>query len=312
MNSPAQILPETNTEPKQLSRAGQVLEPSSWQAFLKLRIDKKAQKTRLAQCRHRGPLYVQRAFYPEGPFLPHIYLLHPPGGVVSGDLLEIDLNVQEEAHALFTTPGAGRVYRARKDKAPQGQNVRINVAQGGCAEWFPLENILYPNANAKLTTKIYLEEGAHFSGWDITTLGLPAQKAFFTSGHLNQRLEIWLNDEPKLIECLAFDGGHEFSSSRAGLQNFPITGTFVAGPFSASPLDSDGECLLNKLREVGEKERPRDLKSMEGTTFVNGFVVARYLGNCSESAKNLFTQYWQLLRPALIGRPACHPRIWST
>ncbi len=312
MNSSAQILPINATEPKPLSRSGQVSEPSSWQAFLKLCIDRKPQKTRLARCRHQGPLYVQRPFYPEGPHLPHIYLLHPPGGVVSGDLLDIDLDIQTDAHALFTTPGAGRVYRARQDKTPQGQNVTITVAPGGSAEWFPLENILYPKANAKLSTKVYLGEGARFSGWDITSLGLPAQGDLFSSGKLNQRLEIWCGGSPKIIECLAFNGEDDFASSLAGLQNYPINGTFVAGPFETSPMNENGECIVEKMREIGALPRHRDLESMDGVSFVNNFIVGRYLGQCSESAKNLFTQYWQLLRPVLMGRPACLPRIWST
>ena len=87
-----------------------------WQAELSLGLAKTARGTVLKTCSHRGPLYVQKAFYPEGRELAHLYLLHPPGGMVSGDDLQINVNMAEGAQALITTPGAGRVYRARPDR----------------------------------------------------------------------------------------------------------------------------------------------------------------------------------------------------
>jgi len=41
-------------------------------------------------------------------------------------------------------------------------------------------------------------------------------------------------------------------------------------------------------------------------------LVARYLGHSSEAARDWFVGLWHLLRPALLGREARLPRIWST
>ncbi len=313
MNSPAEILP-SNIHDAELSDARLPANDTatSWNAFLNLFIEKKARGTRLVRCRHQGPLYVQKPFFPEGQFLPHIYLLHPPGGVVSGDCLRINVDIAKDASTLLTTPGAGRVYRARKDKKSQGQHVCITVAEGGSAEWLPLENIVYPDANAELSTKIRLAEGSHFIGWDVTSLGLPAQQAAFSSGSLSQRIEVWVNDQPKIIEHLQFSGSDALKHARAGLQDFPINGTFIAGPFNQEALEEYDVPLIDKLRELSAKPRLRDMKSIEGISVVNGFIIGRYLGHCSESAKNLFTEYWALVRPGLLHRPACPPRIWST
>jgi len=62
-----------------------------WQAYLTLGFAHNHGKTILAHRRHSGPLTVQRPFYPEGNVC-HVYLLHPPGGVVAGDRLVIDIN----------------------------------------------------------------------------------------------------------------------------------------------------------------------------------------------------------------------------
>lgn len=57
--------------------------PSIWNAELALGLTLTQLGTVLKSCRHQGPLYVQKPFYPEGRELAHLYLLHPPGGMVS-------------------------------------------------------------------------------------------------------------------------------------------------------------------------------------------------------------------------------------
>jgi urease accessory protein len=59
-----------------------------WQATLDLRFQQAGGKTVLASAQHVGPLTVQRPFYPEEETC-HLYLLHPPGGIVGGDELTI-------------------------------------------------------------------------------------------------------------------------------------------------------------------------------------------------------------------------------
>src|SRR5260221_4470461 len=60
--------------------------------------------TALAHRRHTGPLAVQRPFFPQGPSVCHVYVLHPPGGIVGGDRLHLEAHVGGGAHALLTTP----------------------------------------------------------------------------------------------------------------------------------------------------------------------------------------------------------------
>src|SRR6187549_2369470 len=89
---------------------------------------------------HDGPLRVLRALHPVGGVC-HSVLVHPPGGVVGGDELSIELTLGQGAHALVTTPGATRFYRSAGATATQ--TLRVVAGAASRLEWLPLETIAY-------------------------------------------------------------------------------------------------------------------------------------------------------------------------
>ena len=94
-------------------------EPRGWHARLSLGFRHDGIATRLVRRSTLGPLQVQRPFYPGGGVC-HVYLLHPPGGIVGGDRLEIDIEADVETRVLLTTPAAGKFYRSAGPRAPKG------------------------------------------------------------------------------------------------------------------------------------------------------------------------------------------------
>jgi urease accessory protein len=45
---------------------------------------------------------------------------------------------------------------------------------------------------------------------------------------------------------------------------------------------------------------------------MDDLLVARYLGESTGEARDIFQRLWTWLRPRLLGCPACPPRIWAT
>lgn len=295
--------------------------PSQWQAFLHLELALSKRGVVLKKCEHQGPLYVQKPFYPEGKDLAHLYILHPPGGLVSGDQLTLKCELQKNAPTLLTTPGAGRVYKAREDKALQGQNNHFIVKEGASLEWLPQETILYPNASTQLRTLIELDHLSSYIGWEISCFGLPASGQPFNQGDVKQTLEIRQFGQIKLRDqILINEKTREQLHQVAGFNQLNINGLMVAGPFnqaSKAVMDLALEELIEALQQLCEQINPlnhTDLcsQSLASVSLTGEFLLIRYLGSSSEQAKHLYIACWQKIRPLLLNRCASIPRIWAT
>ena len=102
---------------------------TGWLAELELEYAVRRDKTCLVRKKQRGPLTLQRPFYPEGDIC-HSYILHPPGGVVGGDTLEITVQAAAKSHCLITTPGATKFYRSKTDLVSQQTQKRFQGIAG--------------------------------------------------------------------------------------------------------------------------------------------------------------------------------------
>lgn len=268
---------------------------SAWQARLELEFQAAAGRTVLARRRHHGPLVVQRPFYPEGGIC-HVYLVHPPGGIVGGDQLSLHTTLQPQSHALLTTPAATRFYRAGPHPAASLQQA-LHV-HDATLEWLPQETILFDGARARAATQVHLHGQARFAGWEITCLGRPANGETFRSGTLAQDFLLYHNGKPLLLDRLRLQGGSPALSAPWGLDGAQALGTLLL--FPAQAIDPDA---VRALQRPGVRH---------GVTRVQDALLCRALATQAEPIRQLFTDIWLQLRPALLGQPAVAPRIWAT
>lgn len=244
---------------------------------------------------------VQRPFFPEGRAVCHTYILHPPGGIVPGDSLSLDIAIEAGAHALITGPAATKVYRSDGRTSRLAQTVR--AAAGSAIEWLPQETILFEGARAQLSTRIDLFGSSTFVGWDILCLGRPACGERFGAGACRQHFELWRDGRPMVLERTRYEGS--IQNAAWGMRGASVTGTLLAsGP---ALTDETKHALLHGLRGLRVHE-----SELLSASEVSGVLVLRYLGNAVEQARILFEKAWRILRPVILGRPACLPRIWST
>jgi urease accessory protein len=272
---------------------------TEWRAQLDLEFSKSNNRTILSHRKHFGPLQVQKPFYPEINGTCHVYILHPPGGVVGGDHLNISIDVNSNAHALITTPSAGKFYRSAGPMALQKQTIK--VASKAILEWFPSENILFSGSKAQIQTKVELAHDSHFVGWEISCLGRPASEEIFSTGELDQRFEVWRDGKPLRIEHLKLKGGEPALNAKWGLVGFPVIGSMVCV--------TDKTKLINSLRAITNFPIEEEFFSV---TQMDGIILCYFLGNSFERARNCFISAWKILRQEVIGFEAVEPRIWKT
>jgi len=250
-------------------------------------------KTLLVNRRHVGPLTVQRPFYPEGGVC-HVYILHPPGGIVGGDQLNLCINAGQHSHALITTPAAGKFYRSSGEQA--GQTVSIKVAEGAALEWLPQKTIIYQGAQLRSAVNVELAVGARFIGWEILSLGRPACGERFDAGLADTSWQIYSGNQPLFLERLHLDA--KAFAARWGLQGFSACGTLFASPANSGSLDAVRQLIGNS--------------QSCGVTLIDDLLVCRAVDDRSDRLRGFFEQVWALVRPDSVQRKACAPRIWAT
>jgi urease accessory protein len=281
-----------------------------WQASLRLAFAADTHgATRLVDRRHHGPLVVQRAFYPEGPAVPHVYVLHPPGGVVGGDDLHLQVACAAGAHALLTTPAATKAYRTAGPPSVIRQTFAVEA--GGWLEWLPQETILHDGTDVTLSTEVHLQDGAGFVGSEILCFGLPARGETFATGRCRQRLEIWRDGGggrvPVLLERASFDAEDAVHEAAWGLARARVSGVLAIAP---APGGADAlECA--RARAAAVDQVPGDSAGVTAL-HAGGALVARYVGGSAERAREFLQGVWRDLRPLAVGRPAVAPRVWAT
>lgn len=280
-----------------MSAISQEVLQDGWQARLHLDIALRAKRSVMVRAEHEGPLRVQRAFYPEAG-LAHIYILHPPGGVVGGDQLSIKVNVQDQAGALLTTPGAGKFYLSAGARA--GLEQQLHVGCGASLEWLPQENIFFAGARVRTRTDIHLQADARFIGWDITCLGRPASDERFSHGEYDARLSLYREQTLVLIERQRVLT-HAALQAAAGLRDYPLHASFIATPCTEHELQRT-RALIEKL----------DASLLIGASLLEDVLIVRLLSASGEALFKHLLRLWQLLRPMILGRDAVLPRIWAT
>ena len=270
---------------------------SGWTAALDLQFERAKDRSIVSRCRHNGPLRVQKPFYPEDGVC-HVYLLHPPGGVVGGDELSVSVSAGKGSAALITTPGATRVYRSAGPLSTI--KYQLNVEADASLEWLPQDSILYGGSRLSQEMEVRVASGSRFCGWDITSMGRPASGDHYTTGEFDQGFRLFVDSLPVLMERQRWQAGQEVLEASWGLSGHTVLGTFYG-----FPADDD---ILSHLRL-----RLEDISVGEmAVTLVDDVLVVRALADDAVALRQVFADIWLSVREMINGFPPGSPRIWAT
>ena len=270
-----------------------------WEAALHLAFQRRGERSVLARRSSVGPLAVQKALYPEGDLVCHAIVLHPPGGIAGGDRLEIAIEVEADAHALLTTPGATKWYRSTG--AESMQSVGMAIARNAVCEWLPQENIFFESTSARNALSVDLQPGAVFCGWDVMCLGRTASGERFQSGQIRQHLRVTSGAKLLFEELGTVEGGSSLLNSPIGMAGYPVCATLILAGVAA---DRDALDYCRATTPAGDCKW--------GVSAMGEVLIARCLAQTTETARDYFVKIWEYLRPRYAQVPARAPRIWAT
>jgi urease accessory protein len=270
---------------------------SVWQASLALHVRNSAGRS-VCSHRHHGPLRMQKSLYPEGKAVCHAVVIHPPGGIAGGDSLGVSVDVEPGAHALVTTPGAAKWYKANGRQSTQQVRMRV----GGLLEWLPQEAIVFDAAQVSSTIDVELGADAAMIGWDIVALGRRAAGERFVHGRYAQSIRLSFESRLAWHERTRLVGSDPLLESPVGLAGLHVFGCLWAAGAALERLDVDE--LRAELGTAGN--------AAPVTRLAPRLLVARTLADGTEAARAALVAVWCALRPRLLGATAQLPRLWAT
>ena len=274
----------------------------AWPASLSCQFHQTSEgKTALAEISHTGPLRVQKLFHDRD--LAHCYVLHPPGGMVSGDDLACRFRLHPRAKVLITTPASGKLYRSRKNGSMQTTRTVIEVdAEATCA-YLPQDTIVFDGANGDLETQILVDASATYFGWEHAVLGRMAGSLPFSSGQLSLRLIVYRDHRLLYRDHLRIDP--ETLASASGLDGMT---SLASGLLVLRQGSEETDALVASCRQILD-----DFPGKSGVTAIRDELISvRLLSARAEDTRNALESLWSSVGEQIMARTVETPRIWRT
>lgn len=208
-------------------------------------------------------------------------VVNPTAGLLDGDRLRIDAQVEAGARLLLATPSANRLHTMRGGRAEVTQHFR--VAGGGSLEWWP--ELLIPQRGARYLqqTRIDLAAGAELIFQETLAPGRVASGEAFAYDEIRWRTDLRRDGQLLVRERFSITAGN--GALTAMRRQFPTA--YYASIFVASPVLAIGPTPA-PIREL----ETDDARVLTGVTQVakglfaikivaaDSLVLRRFLQRC--------------------------------
>ena len=225
-------------------------------------------------------------------------ILHTAGGLVGGDSLKIDANVQKNAKVLLTTTSAQKVYGTigRSKINPNGvyskQKNSITILDNSHLEYLPQETIIYANALYSQESKVYISDDSSFLYSDLIRLGRSSDGESIENGVFRSKLEIMRNnvkyDDWEFVDQIELNKlSYE---AKSGMDYKPVFGSLIwicEKDFSKAKISH----LVENIKIIFKESK----NNLSIGILENGISV-RFLGSSSQDARKCFFCIWKQIR----------------
>jgi urease accessory protein len=258
------------------------------------------ERERFRVARQDPPWKVVRAF---GSL---VHLHNVSGGVLAGDRLALDVEVQAGAAAQITTTGATRLYRHRHGTADSEQHARFSVGDGALLEYLPDAVIPYAGSRHIQRTEIRLGRGSTLFWWEVVAPGRLAAGERFAFERLRVQTEVYAGSRPVLRENYLLEPKRKDLSATARMFEYSHTTSLCAIQEGRPP--AFWRALEDRLNEIA-RERTQMGQTVWGASMLaSDGVVVRGLSKSGCFIHETLIEFWRTARLAITGNDAVPPR----
>ena len=273
-------------------------------ATLSLNFTPRVDHTVLHVLRQDPPWRALRAFHNgSGEALTHLH--NVSGGILAGDALHLEANLQPCAQAQITSVSATRIYRSRAHLPAASQFVRFYVGQDALLEYLPETVIPFAGSRFEQKSEIHLDNGAGLIWWETLSAGRIASGERFVFDHLSVDTAILAAGRPIAIErySLRPKASELLSPARFGKYLYSTTMYVCRAGYGAPhwlTLEQDLNTLAISLSN--------DDAQWGASALASDGVVIRGMANSAHAIAAGLHAMWRQAKQAVWQRQALPPR----
>jgi urease accessory protein len=263
---------------------------------LKLNYAKRGLQTIISHSYFTTPWKLLPPIYLDDTGAAYTLFVNPSGGLVGGDHLSIDMNVEQGAHALISAPSANRVYRTEGPVSEQ--HINIMVGPGAVLEWFPEHTIPFAGSRFRQTLQATLAPGATLLLWDALASGRIARGERWAFTDLENEIRITTASGSSLLERYVLD-----PATSLGLVGLAEEWDYVASFYVVNDAVAPEvwSRLESKIAPILD-ERPGQVLGGVSTPSVPGIAI-KLLARTAPDLTGMLDALWTMVREELWNLP---------
>lgn len=235
-----------------------------------------------------------------------MHLHNVSGGVLAGDCLALDVEVEAGAAAQITTTGAARLYRHRAGAADSEQRARFSVGDRSLLEYLPDAVIPYAGSRHVQRTEIRLGCGATLFWWEVLAPGRLAAGERFAFERLRVKTEVYAGPRPVLREDYLLEPRRKDLCATVRMFEYSHLASLCA--VQEGRPAAFWRVLEGRLNEIAHERTRRGQAVWGASMLASDGVIVRGLSMSGCFMHETLIEFWRAARLAVKGSDAMPPR----
>ncbi len=235
-----------------------------------------------------------------------VHIHNVSGGILAGDHLALNIEVEAEAAAQVTTTGATRLYRHRPGAADSFQRTTLSVNDGGILEYLPDPVIPYAASRHTQRTEIRLGRGAALLWWEVFAPGRLASGERFAFERLHIESKVHVGQKPVFLEDYILEPARQVLDSPARMLGYSHMASLCVAQEGRTP--EFWRNLAQELSRTAESKSSLGRSVWGAGTLSGDGLLVRGLTVSGSLIFGPLVEFWQAARVALTGDSCPLPR----